>query len=133
MNYSIIVKLISFILMALTAAFGISAVVDYNLGSSETLTPWLKCIAISLSLAGALYMLGKKKDKNFFRKEAMAVIGRLCSSLVCHGRLAGTFFRNPSGSLPEPFQNPSGKSWVEFLLDLQSARPNRGPTKRISL
>lgn len=79
MNLSIIFKLLSVILLTLTACFCISFAVEIIINSehyhSANIAGWLACIAIGAATSLIFYMLSYKGDLRMYRREAMATIG----------------------------------------------------------
>jgi trk system potassium uptake protein TrkH len=99
MNYSLIFRLLSVILISLALAFGLCLGISFafaSQGTEETAkTGFLFSIAISSVLAAFFYYLGKGGSSKIFRKEALCLIG------------VGWFLASVIGSLPYLFIVPN--------------------------
>ncbi len=78
MNTAIIYKLLSMVLLALSAAFlsciGVGLVVGERF-ADRSLQAFLATIVVSLGLAGLFWLLGRRGETRLFRREAMCAIG----------------------------------------------------------
>ncbi len=79
MNYSIILRLLSAILFIMGIAFTlcVGVGIHYNGSGAETqsIIGFAYSVGASLILGAILFFAGHQKDKTFFRKEGLAVIG----------------------------------------------------------
>ena len=78
MNTAIIYKLLSKVLLALSAAFATCLGVGLFMGESfggRSLQAFATTIAVALLLAGLFYLLGRRGETKLFRREAMCAIG----------------------------------------------------------
>lgn len=78
MNTSIIYKLLSLVLLALTGAFGLCMCAGWGWGESlqdKSMQGFLYTIGISVALAALFHMLGRKGELKLFRREALCAIG----------------------------------------------------------
>ncbi|MFP4157555.1 MAG: TrkH family potassium uptake protein [Opitutales bacterium] len=78
MNTAIIYKLLSMVLLALSAAFASCLGVGLLMGESfgdRSLQAFATTIAVALLLAGLFYLLGRRGETKLFRREAMCAIG----------------------------------------------------------
>lgn len=128
MNYPILFRLLSTILLALTAALAGSCAVgewlDPEAVAQASRIPWLISIATPALLALLFHILGRRAKPKIFRKEALAVIGLgwLLASLlgaipyyliIESANWADAFFESASGLtttgasvFPDPEQLP---------------------------
>ena len=78
MNSSIIYKLLSLVLLALSAAFGLCVFAGLILGESlqdASLQAFLTTIAIAIGSACIFHILGRRGEAKLFRREALCAIG----------------------------------------------------------
>ncbi len=79
MNYPLLFRLLSYILLALVAAFIGSVAVGLGYGEWRerpgAIHGFAVATAVAVSLAAALWRLGRRADIRMFRKEALALIG----------------------------------------------------------
>ncbi len=116
MNYSIIFRLLSAIQFSLGTAFLICMGTDLALRDSDesgALIGFGYSFIVALLLGTLLLVLGRKKEKTFFKKEALAVIGLgwISASLV--------------GALPYLFIVP-GCSYADALFEAASGLSTTG-------
>jgi trk system potassium uptake protein TrkH len=99
------------VLLALSAAFGLCAVVGLLLGESihdDSVQAFITTVGISISIAALFYMLGRKGEAKLFRREALCAIGLswILATLIgalpyvlthAHGDIADAIFESASG------------------------------------
>jgi len=88
MNYPVIFKLLSIILLSVATTFlaslGVALIFIDDPREGEALWRWGLCIGLALLLAGACWFSGRGGSNKMFRKEALSLIGLgwLLSSLI---------------------------------------------------
>ncbi len=78
MNTPIIYRLLSLVLLALAAAFGVCLISGLLLGESfadDSIKAFLNTIAITLGISAIFYILGRHGEAKLFRREALVIIG----------------------------------------------------------
>ena len=126
MNYSLIFRLLSVILIAMAIAFsaclGISLIFSSQGTEENAKVGFLFSIAISTVLAAVFYFLGKGGNSKFFRKEALCLIGLgwLLASVV--GALPYLFIVPGFGIMNAFFESTSGltTTGASILTDVES-------------
>ena len=110
MNTAIIYKLLSMVLLALSAAFALCAGAGLALGESihdESIHAFELTVGISLGLAALFHMLGRRGEAKLFRREALCaiglswilatLIGALPYALTTHSDISDAIFESASG------------------------------------
>ena len=78
MNTAIIYKLLSMVLLALSAVFALCACAGLLLGESirdDSIQAFILTVAVSIGIALICHILGRKGEAKLFRREALFVIG----------------------------------------------------------
>ncbi len=79
MNYPIILKMLSMVMLIMAAAFSACAGVSVFYGESPleagALPSWVCAVALSVMTAFALYVPSRNAKREMFRKEAMCIVG----------------------------------------------------------
>lgn len=111
MNYSLIFRLLAFIMAIVAIAFGlcfcVSLVYSGNPLEAETQRDWITCFAVASIASFIFYLPGRNSSTRLFRKEAMCVVGLgwIMSSflgalpyfLIAKVSFATAFFESASG------------------------------------
>lgn len=110
MNIAIIYKLLSMVLLALSAAFALCAGAGLLLGESiqgESIQAFFLTTGIALCLAALFHLYGRKGETKLFRREALCaiglswilatLIGALPYALTTHSDISDAIFESASG------------------------------------
>lgn len=110
MNTSIIYRLLSMVLLALSGAFALCTVAGLWLGESlhdESIHAFLYTVGISICLAALFHMIGRHGEAKLFRREALCaiglswilatLIGALPYALTTHSDVSDAIFESASG------------------------------------
>ena len=111
MNTAIIYKLLSMVLLALSAVFALCACAGLLLGESirdDSIQAFILTVAVSIGIALICHILGRKGEAKLFRREALFVIGIswILATLIgalpyilthVNGSIAAAIFESASG------------------------------------
>ncbi|MFP4166528.1 MAG: TrkH family potassium uptake protein [Opitutales bacterium] len=111
MNTPIIYRLLSYVLLILAGAFGLSIYAGWAHGealSTPALRAFLIAAGVALLLAGVLRWLGRHANANFFRREALCAIGLtwILASLI--GAIPYVLIAPDAGIASAIFESTSG-------------------------
>lgn len=130
MNFALVSKLLSVVMLILAIAFGIclgvSYLMDENIAGNLSQEAFAASIAASLALAGLLFLIGRNSSTKFFKKEALCTIGLgwlLASIVGALPYLIAIPGMNVSGAI---FESASGltTTGASVLSNLESISPS---------
>ncbi|MEM9159615.1 MAG: TrkH family potassium uptake protein [Verrucomicrobiota bacterium] len=126
MNYKLIARLLSMIMLILTLAFGVCLAVSIWMDSGPSALiareAFMASIATSLASALLLFWVGRNASFKFFRKEALAVIGLSWILASVIGAIPYIILTPHIGSSGAIFESASGitTTGASVLSDLES-------------
>ena len=127
MNFKIVARLLSFVVVVTTALFGVSMGFAAFFTNGEVFTSrWLACICMSAALATTLYVFSKNATSKFTHRESLACVGLSWVTINIVGALPYLFFLKNCSLADAIFETTSGFTSTGFTVFHNLGLFNRG-------